>query len=193
KAAPQTTRFMAVRSVPAGYKKLKTDQLAALLFEDDPAFRIEVLRALKDRGDPKASAAVAALLKDAKQPVAVRAQAILTLSAIKPDKALFQELAEGGDALLAAEAKRALADRTNFKPVTSRPAVTDTEAWLKRLDGPFDAETGRRIFENKKLANCSSCHRVDGRGANVGPDLSLIGRTERKWIVESILQPSAVV
>jgi putative heme-binding domain-containing protein len=34
---------------------------------------------------------------------------------------------------------------------------------------------------------------VDGRGSNVGPDLSLIGRTDRKWIVESILQPSAVV
>ena len=34
---------------------------------------------------------------------------------------------------------------------------------------------------------------MEGRGANIGPDLSLIGRTERKWIVESILQPSAVV
>ena len=30
-------------------------------------------------------------------------------------------------------------------------------------------------------------------GRDVGPDLSLIGRTERRWIVESILQPSAVV
>src|SRR5262249_27732344 len=65
--------------------------------------------------------------------------------------------------------------------------------WLKLLDGPADADVGRRVFENAKLANCSACHRVDGRGANVGPDLSLIGRTERKWIVESILQPSAVV
>ncbi|HXD86921.1 MAG TPA: PVC-type heme-binding CxxCH protein, partial [Urbifossiella sp.] len=193
KTAARAVRLMAVRSIPAAYKKLRSDQLAAMLSEDDADFRIEVLRALKDRGDAKAAAAVTAILKDAKHPVAVRAQAILTLSAIKPDTALFQELAGSGGAVVAAEAKRALADRTNLKPAAGRPPATDTEAWLKRLDGPFDAETGRRIFENTKLANCSSCHRVDGRGANVGPDLSLIGRTERKWIVESILQPSAVV
>ncbi|MFO0823708.1 MAG: hypothetical protein U0792_11425 [Gemmataceae bacterium] len=28
---------------------------------------------------------------------------------------------------------------------------------------------------------------------NVGPELSLIGRTEKRWIVESLLQPSNVV
>jgi putative membrane-bound dehydrogenase-like protein len=193
KSATAATHLMAIRSIPAGYKKLRTEQLTALLDGPSERFTIEVLRALKDRGDPKAASHVAALLKDAKQPVAVRAQAILTLSAIKPDHASFQEFAGTGDAVLAAEAKRALSDRTNYKPDSNRPAVTDTEAWLKKLDGPFDTETGRRIFENTKIANCSSCHRVDGRGANVGPDLSLLGLTERKWIVESILQPSAVV
>src|SRR6185503_6977460 len=79
------------------------------------------------------------------------------------------------------------------KIVTNRPPATDTAAWMKRLDGPADPEAGRRVFEHPKLAGCYKCHQVDGRGANVGPDLSLIGRTERRWIVESILQPSAVV
>ena len=37
------------------------------------------------------------------------------------------------------------------------------------------------------------CHKLHGEGADVGPDLSLVGRTDRRWIVESILQPSAVV
>ncbi len=76
---------------------------------------------------------------------------------------------------------------------SSRPKATDIDAWVKRLDGPADAEAGRRIFEHPKLTTCAKCHRVDGRGADVGPDLSLIGRTEKRWIVESILQPSAVV
>lgn len=192
KTATSDSQLMAIRSIPAGYKKLRTEQLTSLLDIPYERLIIEVLRALKDRGDPKAAAAVMALIKDAKQPVAVRAQAILTLSSLgKPDAALFQEFARGSDAVLAAEANRALTERT-AKPA-NRPANTDTEAWLKRLEGPFDAEAGRRVFENTRLANCSSCHRVDGRGANVGPDLSLIGRTERKWIVESILQPSAVV
>src|SRR5207253_6487174 len=74
-----------------------------------------------------------------------------------------------------------------------RPNPKDTDAWLKLLEGKADPEAGRRVFESPKLAGCYKCHRVEGRGADIGPDLSLIGRTERKWIVESILQPSAVV
>jgi hypothetical protein len=67
------------------------------------------------------------------------------------------------------------------------------EAWLKRLDGPADAAAGRRVFFHPKLAGCSRCHRVDGRGREVGPDLSVIGRTERRHLLESILQPSNLV
>jgi putative membrane-bound dehydrogenase-like protein len=192
KAAPLPTRLMAVRSVPATSPKLKTDTLTGLLAEPDPAFRVEVLRALKDRADTKAAPVVRDIARDAKQPSAVRAQAVLTLSSIStPDVTVLKELAGSADAAVAAEAKRAVPDRV--VPKGNRPALTDTDAWLKLLDGPADPDAGRRVFENTKLANCSACHRVDGRGATVGPDLSLIGRTDRKWIVESILQPSAVV
>ncbi len=192
KSAPLATRLMAVQSVSATSNKLKTEQLTALLAEDTTLLSIEALRALKDRGDAKAAPSVVALARDAKQPVAVRAQAILTLSSItSPDAAFFKEMVASGNVTLVEEAKRALPDRVLAK--TERPAATDTDAWLKLLEGPADTAAGRRIFENAKLTNCSSCHRVEGRGANVGPDLSLIGRTDRKWIVESILQPSAVV
>ncbi len=74
-----------------------------------------------------------------------------------------------------------------------RPPAADVDAWLKRLDGPADAAAGRRVFFHPKLAGCFRCHRVEGRGADVGPDLSTIGRTERRSILESILQPSALV
>ena len=36
-------------------------------------------------------------------------------------------------------------------------------------------------------------HQVDGRGNEIGPDLSTIGRTEPQRILESLLQPSATV
>src|SRR5262249_49136592 len=76
---------------------------------------------------------------------------------------------------------------------TNRPQATDINAWVKRLDGPADPEAGRRIFEHPKITTCPKSNRVDGRGADVGPDLSLQGRTDKRWIVESILQPSASV
>jgi putative membrane-bound dehydrogenase-like protein len=192
KSAPLPMRLMSLRSVNAASGKLKTEQLTTLLAEANTTVRVEALRALKDRGDAKAAAAVEAILRDDGQPTVVRAQAILTLASLgRLESKLLASLAEHENEDLAAEARRAMPDRKLAD--RKRPAPTDTEAWLKLLDGKADLDTGRRIFENAKLTNCSSCHRVDGRGANVGPDLSLIGRTDRKWIVESILQPSAVV
>jgi putative heme-binding domain-containing protein len=49
------------------------------------------------------------------------------------------------------------------------------------------------VFFHPKLAGCYRCHRVDGRGQEIGPDLSVIGRTERRHLLESIMQPSNLV
>jgi putative heme-binding domain-containing protein len=178
------------------------------------------LRALKDRADPKAAPVVREIAGDAKEPVAVRAQAVVALSATPPDVEFLIGLVGGPEPALRHEALRALAqtkltpdqqdklataatgkadcadllNRVLGKPFAmNRPLAADTDAWLKWLDGPTDPAAGRRVFESPRVTTCSGCHRIDGRGANVGPDLSLIGRTERRWIVESILQPSAVV
>ncbi|MBA4191162.1 MAG: hypothetical protein C0467_24545 [Planctomycetaceae bacterium] len=219
KTAPANTRLMALRAIPANHKRLAIDPLLELLKQDDPAFRIEALRALKDRADAKATPVVLATAKDAKQPVAVRAQALVALAAVNGADADFLiELVSDNDVSLSQEALRALVQvkltpaqqdklttaakgkdeqlvaRVLGKPINAgRPAAKDVESWLKRVVGPGDPEAGRRIFEHPKLAGCYKCHQVEGRGANVGPELSLIGRTERKWIVESILQPSNVV
>lgn len=214
---PVVARNPILRAVPANHQKLKTEFLVDQLKRDSPGYKVELLRLLKDRGDKKAAATVKTLAGDARQAVAVRAQAVVTLAALDAvDVDQMIHLASGPDAALRQEALRNLVGvkgvatrpelqdhriedrelvarllgRPFFK---DRPPVADTAAWLKRLDGPADPEAGRRVFEHPKLANCSKCHRVEGRGADVGPDLSLIGRTDRKWIVESILQPSAVV
>jgi putative membrane-bound dehydrogenase-like protein len=217
--AVNDTRIMALRAIPATYGKLTTQSLVGLLTHDDPAFRVEVLRALKDRADPKSAPAVRDIAKDANQPAAVRAQAALTLSATGERADTFVALAGDGASVVGEEAARALvgakltpaqqmavavglkskdgpdlAARVLGKPAhANRPAAKDTDAWLKLLEGKADPDAGRRVFESPRLAGCFKCHQVEGRGANIGPDLSLIGRTERKWIVESILQPSTVV
>jgi putative heme-binding domain-containing protein len=218
--APLSARLMALQAIPAAYKPLRTERLVELLNQDSPVFRIEVLRALKDRADAKAAPAVRAIAQDKKEAGSVRAQAILTLSALNADVEFLLELAGEAETAVKDEAMRALtgaklapkqetalllavtgqdgsgalAARVLGKPTgAGRPTTKDTDAWLKRLDGKADPDAGRRVFESPKLAGCYKCHRVEGRGADIGPDLSLIGRTERKWIVESILQPSAVV
>ena len=44
------------------------------------------------------------------------------------------------------------------------------------------------------MTACSACHRISGRGNNLGPDLSGIGlRSEPRTIIQSILDPSATI
>lgn len=63
-------------------------------------------------------------------------------------------------------------------PMLPDDALWKTLAYLRTLDAPApsdpppgDADRGERIFR----AHCISCHRVNGRGGVLGPDLSRIG------------------
>jgi putative heme-binding domain-containing protein len=83
------------------------------------------------------------------------------------------------------------------KLAIGRPAFTDTQAWLQRLDavpGQPDLDVARRLFTHPKLSLCASCHRHDGRGNVVGPDLTLIShQADRAGILQSILEPNREV
>lgn len=55
-----------------------------------------------------------------------------------------------------------------------------------------DAPRGKTIFEGK--GGCTGCHRVNGAGSRVGPDLSRIGQARRAVEIErSLLDPAADV
>ena len=55
-----------------------------------------------------------------------------------------------------------------------------------------DAARGRAIFEGKGA--CLNCHRVQNKGARLGPSLTAIGRIRPASVLEqSILEPNAVV
>ncbi|HWG45919.1 MAG TPA: PVC-type heme-binding CxxCH protein [Gemmataceae bacterium] len=214
-------RVLALQMVPANHPKLTLDLLRDLLAQDNPALRLEAVRSLCDHPNAGRERVLLDTIHNARLEDAVRAQALVGLSG-QSAKHLDELLAlvRGDNMILRREALRvlkdtplntaqrasletiarrrpesaALVERVLGRPfVKDRPRPDDLDGWLKRLDGPADAATGQRVFFQPKLANCSRCHRVEGRGAQVGPDLSTIGRTERRHILESILRPSNLV
>ena len=57
-----------------------------------------------------------------------------------------------------------------------------------------NANRGREVFLNAEKSSCVRCHRLDSKGARIGPDLSGIGRRfSRIHLIESILEPSRTV
>ncbi|MBK7875358.1 MAG: DUF1080 domain-containing protein [Planctomycetes bacterium] len=56
-----------------------------------------------------------------------------------------------------------------------------------------DAARGAQLFRGAK-ANCAQCHAFQGRGGDVGPDLTEIGRKYgREALLDAILNPSAAI
>ena len=63
---------------------------------------------------------------------------------------------------------------------------------LVRREG--DPHKGREVFFRAGTNSCGSCHRVQGRGQWIGPDLSTIGvKYGRDELIRSILSPSAAI
>jgi putative membrane-bound dehydrogenase-like protein len=77
-----------------------------------------------------------------------------------------------------------------IKLTTPRPDTA--AAWRELLlKAKGDPAAGERVFFHSKGPRCFACHKIDGRGEAVGPDLSRIGAAmNREKLIESILEPS---
>lgn len=117
-------------------------------------------------------------------------RSLRTVSLSNEQMIVLQNLAkrhpESNDLVMAVLASQSL--------ISKRPSTTDTKAWLQLLDqipGTADIENGRRVFHHARVGTCSNCHRHNGRGNTVGPDLTFINkRATREFLLTSILEPS---
>ena len=55
-----------------------------------------------------------------------------------------------------------------------------------------DIKRGEELFHTSPTAACASCHRVNGKGGDVGPILDgIAARASKEYIVESLMDPNA--
>ncbi len=83
----------------------------------------------------------------------------------------------------------AVADETAAPVPVSPEVLKQYETFALTHDG--DAQRGKAVFADEKCSKCAVCHKVNGRGGEVGPDLSRIGgKFDRPHLIESLLEPS---
>jgi putative heme-binding domain-containing protein len=200
---PARIAAYAMRLAPVEHQGLGIVELKHLLDRNDPDLSREVVRSLALRKDQESQELLEKIARDASmdEPFRLDALAGLIGTSQPTARALVESLAKGPEGSLAREAQRVLRQSGLDPEVrsggsTSRPP-RNLDQWLEALgglDGAPDPQAGRRIFFHVAGAACSQCHRHEGRGNVVGPDLSLIAKqgTPRE-ILQSILEPNREV
>ena len=161
------------------------------------------IRTLPKLGDARDRLVELATAKDV--PLGLRREALRTFAiqeggarrviALAKDGKLPDDLKTEASTLLLTNRDRSIRDEAASvlpppKAASGRPLPPFFE--LVRREG--HAERGREVFHREGATSCAGCHRVQGRGRWVGPDLSTIGTKYGKdELLRSILNPSAAI
>jgi putative heme-binding domain-containing protein len=78
--------------------------------------------------------------------------------------------------------------------LTRRVTREERLAEVRRLNNdlraaPGDRARGRRLFRDR----CATCHRLNGEGETIGPDLTYSNRNDRDFLLVSLVDPSGIV
>lgn len=185
---PTAIRVQALRLIPPDHSVLTDEFFGKLLTDRNVTFRREVIRTLATSANASKSKLLETLFSDTSLNDSLRADAVIGLN-MNDNEALLKQLA-GGSGAVAFQAHYAISQNADRR-FEKHPAVTDTQRWIDLVGEGGDSVAGWRIFFQPGAARCANCHRLQGRGAHVGPDLTSIGkRTSRLRVLQSILQPS---
>jgi putative membrane-bound dehydrogenase-like protein len=202
--APAELRALSLRMLRRDHPSVTVPKLERLL-ERGPLLRLEALRALAVRPDDAAQAILRRVAEDpALRFDAVSGLAYSAATSEETRKVLLAQL-DGSASVEAIRSLSGAVDRPEVRValekkggelvalVLGRPAgqPPSMEGWMKVADEKGDAAAGERLFFHGKGPQCFVCHRINGRGGFVGPDLSTIGNVlNRGKLAESILDPS---
>jgi putative membrane-bound dehydrogenase-like protein len=145
------------------------------------------------------------LLTGREYPLGLRRQALRSVALLKDGGSHVIELARGGKlpedlkneatTLVHTSPDRRVREQASSvlplpKTAAGRPLPSIFQ--LVRRDG--NADNGRTVFFRAGTNSCGSCHRVQGNGQWIGPDLSTIGvKYGKEELIRSILSPSAAI
>lgn len=222
--AGHSTKRYALQLLAPPPSGMPLETFTAFLDDAQTSLRLAAIRTLSQHPATARFAYLTDTALDATQPSRVRAFAVTGLSEQGQGGVdTLLQLARDADPLVQAEALRGLVGamlqpaqqqslrelgrrRRELRDAVSRvlvgtpgirPPADDVDAWLALLDDSGDPRRGELVFFGSKVGMCGRCHRIEGRGNAVGPDLSRIhrrlkleGAEGRRWLVQTVLQPS---
>jgi putative membrane-bound dehydrogenase-like protein len=148
---------------------------------------------------------LAELLTARDYPVGLRREALRTLAQLRDGgprildltraRRLPDDLRNEATTLLHMSYDRRIREQANsLLPLPKTAAGRSLPSIFELTQRTGNPEKGRDVFFRSGTNSCSACHRVQGRGQWIGPDLSTIGvKYGRDELIRSILSPSAAI
>ncbi|ELP29588.1 membrane-bound dehydrogenase domain protein [Rhodopirellula baltica SWK14] len=196
---PIQLRRIALQSLNVDHPRLTIGVLESLLDLNDAIIQREAVHILAIHPDANKASALNKVAGDESLDANLRADAIAGLASLATENAdVLQELANHHHPIIANEARRTLVSAGLLKrKLPAKPSVDQLSDWntlIDEVEGEPDPNVGRRLFFHNNLAGCYKCHAVNGRGNEVGPDLTTIHKQSgitQTWLLKHIVHPSA--
>ncbi len=198
-------RVTALRAL-AELKDAKLNETIQVARTDkENALRREGSRLLTAMAGPNMMKTIATTLEQAS--VGEQQAALETLAGIRSEEAdalvitWLQKLKDGTvpkeiqlDVVFAAQGRKATAVKDALKAYQSKQNKKDSLYGFREVLYGGDARRGKEIFYERAEAACFRCHKINGEGGDVGPDLGKIGgQKEREYLLESIIHPNSII
>jgi quinoprotein glucose dehydrogenase len=199
---PSEARVQALRALAALDAPQLEQARSAALRDTDPGVRTEGRRLLARTKPAEALPILAKALKEEGLPSQQGVYSILAemkgaevdaLLAAALDRLLHGQLKPEVhlDLLLAAAAHDAAGIRERVAKYDGQRRKSDHLADYRESLVGGDSAAGRRIFTGRADVSCLRCHKINGEGGEVGPDLTGVGsRQNREYLLESIVDPN---
>lgn len=181
-----------------------TDRMLRLAIDDpSPEIRAAVLDALGRFDDDSVPDAILAAYPERPIDWRARARDLLLarrsgaralLGAVDSGRIAAEEVSTDQVARIAAFGDPALDAMVREHWGAVAPTPEERLAEVRRLNndlraGPGDSGRGRLLYRE----HCASCHRLFGEGMEVGPDLTHANRSDREFLLTSLVDPSRVI
>jgi quinoprotein glucose dehydrogenase len=198
---PTLTRVGALQALESMQSPRLEEAQRAALGDADPIVRTEGRRLLAQSRPGEAVPVLAKALRDEGIAAQQGAYRILgeisgtdgdSILAASLDRLIKGELAPEVhlDLLEAANRRSAPAVRERLERFDAARPKDDHLAGYRETFVGGDARRGQRVFARAEVS-CVRCHKINGEGGEVGPDLTGVGsRQNREYLVESIVDPN---
>ena len=203
--APANVRIEALRTLARNKDEKLAEAVRLALADKDESLRKEGTKLQAQLQPNDALGQIRTTLESGS--ISEQQNALATLATL-PGATADVVLMDWLDQLLAGKVKPALvldvldaAAKRDAAPVrarvrqydNARPAADDLRAYRECLVGG-NADDGKKIFLEKVEVSCVRCHKWNGEGGEVGPELSALAATkDRVYLLESIVFPNKAI